>query len=209
MNKINEYLYIDIKNGLFIKELKKKIIYLNEKYKDKKYEECEEYEEIIYIYIKENMNKNNKSMIFNTLLSYFEHFNEIHDGFLYKIYDLIKLEEISLRIYNNYKYKTISKTISLVFYFARIKNFNKNMLDYLTDIIEGKDLINDYYFVHGFEIDDKYSIKLVKKLLNYVKDNKLNCNEYKLLKRNINLCLEYFDNTYLEKINIMLTKNKI
>jgi hypothetical protein len=198
MDLININLYIDINNEILKKKLKKWIENLNKDDKD---------EEIIYSYIKENMNKYNKITIFNTFTTYYKNDDGMNDIFLYKIYDLIKIEDFFLRVYTSYKYKTSLKTLSFIFYFAKIKNFNIKILDKLVEIIKGKDLIIDYYFYWGFMIDKKYSIPLVNKLINYVRDNKLDCEEYKILKKNIEICLEYFGDENLEKINEML-KNK-
>jgi len=198
MDLININLYIDINNEIFKKKLKKWIEKLNKDDKD---------EEIVYSYIKENMNKYNKITIFNTFTTYYKNDDGINDMFLNKIYDLIKIEDFFLRVYTSYKYKTSLKTLSFIFYFAKIKNFNIKILDKLVEIIKGKDLIIDYYFYWGFMIDKKYSIPLVNKLINYVRDNKLDCDEYKILKKNIEICLECFGDENLEKINEML-KNK-
>lgn len=198
MDLININLYIDINNEIFKKKLKKWIEKLNKDDKD---------EEIVYSYINENMNKYNKITIFNTFTTYYKNDDGMNDMFLYKIYDLIKIEDFFLRVYTSYKYKTSLKTLSFIFYFAKIKNFNIKILDKLVEIIKGKDLIIDYYFYWGFMIDKKYSIPLVNKLINYVRDNKLDCEEYKILKKNIEICLEYFGDENLEKINEML-KNK-
>lgn len=198
MDLININLYIDINNEIFKKKLKKWIEKLNKDDKD---------EEIVYSYIKENMNKYNKITIFNTFTTYYKNDDGMNDMFLYKIYDLIKIEDFFLRVYTSYKYKTSLKTLSFIFYFAKIKNFNIKILDKLVEIIKGKDLIIDYYFYWGFMIDKKYSIPLVNKLINYVIDNKLDCDEYKILKKNIETCLEYFGDENLETINEML-KNK-
>ena len=198
MDLININLYIDINIEILKKKLKKWIENLNKDDKD---------EEIIYSYIKENMNKYNKITIFNTFTTYYKNDDGMNDIFLYKIYDLIKIEDFFLRVYTSYKYKTSLKTLSFIFYFAKIKNFNIKILDKLVEIIKGKDLIIDYYFYWGFMIDKKYSIPLVNKLINYVRDNKLDCEEYKILKKNIEICLEYFGDENLEKINEML-KNK-
>ena len=198
MDLININLYIDINNEIFKKKLKKWIEKLNKDDKD---------EEIVYSYIKENMNKYNKITIFNTFTTYYKNDDGMNDMFLYKIYDLIKIEDFFLRVYTSYKYKTSLKTLSFIFYFAKIKNFNIKILDKLVEIIKGKDLIIDYYFYWGFMIDKKYSIPLVNKLINYVRDNKLDCDEYKILKKNIEICLECFGDENLEKINEML-KNK-
>ena len=198
MDLININLYIDINNEILKKKLKKWIENLNKDDKD---------EEIIYSYIKENMNKYNKITIFNTFTTYYKNDDGMNDIFLYKIYDLIKIEDFFLRVYTSYKYKTSLKTLSFIFYFAKIKNFNIKILDKLVEIIKGKDLIIDYYFYWGFMIDKKYSIPLVNKLINYVIDNKLDCDEYKILKKNIETCLEYFGDENLETINEML-KNK-
>lgn len=198
MDLININLYIDINNEIFKKKLKKWIEKLNKDDKD---------EEIVYSYINENMNKYNKITIFNTFTTYYKNDDGMNDMFLYKIYDLIKIEDFFLRVYTSYKYKTSLKTLSFIFYFAKIKNFNIKILDKLVEIIKGKDLIIDYYFYWGFMIDKKYSIPLVNKLINYVRDNKLDCDEYKILKKNIEICLEYFGDENLEKINEML-KNK-
>ena len=198
MDLININLYIDINNEILKKKLKKWIENLNKDDKD---------EEIIYSYIKENMNKYNKITIFNTFTTYYKNDDGMNDIFLYKIYDLIKIEDFFLRVYTSYKYKTSLKTLSFIFYFAKIKNFNIKILDKLVEIIKGKDLIIDYYFYWGFMIDKKYSIPLVNKLINYVRDNKLDCEEYKILKKNIEICLEYFGDENLETINEML-KNK-
>lgn len=198
MDLININLYIDINNEIFKKKLKKWIEKLNKDDKD---------EGIVYSYIKENMNKYNKITIFNTFTTYYKNDDGMNDMFLYKIYDLIKIEDFFLRVYTSYKYKTSLKTLSFIFYFAKIKNFNIKILDKLVEIIKGKDLIIDYYFYWGFMIDKKYSIPLVNKLINYVKDNKLDCDEYKILKKNIETCLSYFGDENLEIINKML-KNK-
>ena len=198
MDLININLYIDINNEIFKKKLKKWIEKLNKDDKD---------EGIVYSYIKENMNKYNKITIFNTFTTYYKNDDGMNDMFLYKIYDLIKIEDFFLRVYISYKYKTSLKTLSFIFYFAKIKNFNIKILDKLVEIIKGKDLIIDYYFYWGFMIDKKYSIPLVNKLINYVIDNKLDCDEYKILKKNIETCLEYFGDENLETINEML-KNK-
>jgi hypothetical protein len=198
MDLININLYIDINNEIFKKKLKKWIEKLNKDDKD---------EGIVYSYIKENMNKYNKITIFNTFTTYYKNDDGMNDMFLYKIYDLIKIEDFFLRVYTSYKYKTSLKTLSFIFYFAKIKNFNIKILDKLVEIIKGKDLIIDYYFYWGFMIDKKYSIPLVNKLINYVIDNKLDCDEYKILKKNIETCLEYFGDENLETINEML-KNK-
>lgn len=198
MDLININLYIDINNEIFKKKLKKWIEKLNKDDKD---------EGIVYSYIKENMNKYNKITIFNTFTTYYKNDDGMNDMFLYKIYDLIKIEDFFLRVYTSYKYKTSLKTLSFIFYFAKIKNFNIKILDKLVEIIKGKDLIIDYYFYWGFMIDKKYSIPLVNKLINYVRDNKLDCDEYKILKKNIETCLEYFGDENLETINEML-KNK-
>lgn len=198
MDLININLYIDINNEIFKKKLKKWIEKLNKDDKD---------EGIVYSYIKENMNKYNKITIFNTFTTYYKNDDGMNDMFLYKIYDLIKIEDFFLRVYTSYKYKTSLKTLSFIFYFAKIKNFNIKILDKLVEIIKGKDLIIDYYFYWGFMIDKKYSIPLVNKLINYVIDNKLDCDEYKILKKNIEKCLEYFGDENLETINEML-KNK-
>lgn len=198
MDLININLYIDINNEIFKKKLKKWIEKLNKDDKD---------EGIVYSYIKENMNKYNKITIFNTFTTYYKNDDGMNDMFLYKIYDLIKIEDFFLRVYTSYKYKTSLKTLSFIFYFAKIKNFNIKILDKLVEIIKGKDLIIDYYFYWGFMIDKKYSIPLVNKLINYIIDNKLDCDEYKILKKNIETCLEYFGDENLETINEML-KNK-